>query len=140
MKKFLMPAMLLFAGAASLYASGDCGVNPSIHVPSKCEPPYEAGPNQSTGTCMRMTDGSCFAAGCSDLVWSNGVPGKCGNGIITENNVPRCMESWAVTNITLHEYVMECEDDGTACKCALQSTGVSTPTPVCNCQDMEPLH
>lgn len=140
MKKFLMPAMLLFAGAASLYGSGDCGVNPVEHVPSACEDPYEAPAEMPNGACMRMSDGSCFASNCSDLVWSNAVPGKCGNGLITEDNVPRCLESWAVTNITLHEYSVECADDGPYCKCVLQPTGVSTPTPVCNCKDLEPLH
>jgi hypothetical protein len=140
MKRFLMPAMLLFVGAASLYASGDCGVNPVIHVPSKCQAPYEAPPNQPTGICMKMTDGSCLAMNCSDLVWSNAVPGKCGNGLITEDNVPRCLESYAVTNITLHEYVLECDYDGAACKCTLQATGESAPTAVCNCKDLEPLH
>ncbi len=140
MKNFLLPVLLVFAGAASLYASGECGLYPVVFVPSKCEPPYEAEPNQPTGMCMKQSDGSCMSVDCSDFAWSNAIPGRCGNGIITENNVPRCLQSYAVTNVTLHEYVLECDFDGNACRCTLQATGGSIPTPVCNCMDMEPLH
>ena len=143
MKKFLIPLTILIAGATSLfsplYATGDCGVNPVIHVPSKCRPPHEVPANAPTGTCT-LQDGSCWSANCYGTVWSNAVPGRCGNGIITENTVPRCLASYAVTNVLIYEYSTSCMQTGDSCTCLLMATGVSDNVPVCNCMDLEPLH
>ncbi len=143
MKKFLMPTILLFAGAASLFSpllADQCGTYPVVHVPSKCEPPHEVEANPPGGMCTKESDGSCASLNCHEMVWSNAIPGRCGNGIITENNVPRCMANFAVTNVTIHEYAMTCTDNGSSCACELVATGESDPAPVCNCQDLEPLH
>ncbi len=144
MKKFLIPLTIMIAGATSLfsplYATGDCGVNPVIHVPSKCRPPHEVPANDPTGTCT-LQDGSCWSANCYGTVWSNAVPGRCGNGIITENTVPRCLASYAVTNVLIYEYSTQCmQTSGDSCTCLLMATGVSDNVPVCNCMDLEPLH
>ena len=144
MMKFLMPVLLVFTGAASLFsplfADGECGVNPVTFVPSKCQAPYEAPANQPTATCTKESDGACFSMDCDSVVWSNGVPGKCGQATITENNVPRCLSAFAVTNVTIREYATECTLSGTTCTCQLIATGVTDLVPVCNCKDLEPLH
>ena len=144
MMKFFMSAMILVAGTASLFsplfADGNCGVNPVVHVPSKCEPPHEVGANMPDVTCVLEDDGSCFVIGDVEAVWSNAIPGRCGNGIISENTVPRCLEDFAVTNVLIREYVVECYFDTEGCSTQLIPTGAESLVPVCNCKDLEPLH
>lgn len=143
MKKFLSPLMIVIAGAASLLspllASGDCGVNPVIFVPSKCVPPYEVPGNQPTATCY-LVDGACWSSSCSGSSWGNAIPGRCRSGIITENTVPRCLGSYAVTIVSIHQYSTECITQDGSCVCKLVATGVMDDVPVCTCMDLEPLH
>ena len=144
MLKCFMSAMVLVAGTASLFsplfADGDCGVNPVVHIPSKCEPPHEVGANPPNVTCVMDADENCFITETPDPVWSNAIPGRCGNAIISEHRVPRCLESFAVTNVTIREYVIECYYDSGVCSTQLIATGSTDLVPVCNCKDLEPLH
>ena len=146
MKKYLIPAILLFTGVASLFspllADGACGTNPTVNLPSKCKAAYEVAANIPSGSCILVNGGACLNTGsCGGFVWSNAIPGQCVSAIITENNIPRCLASYAVTNVTLHDYAMECTYGGyNTCTCVLTPTGNTDPAPVCNCMDMEPLH
>ena len=144
MKKYFIPAMIILAGAFSiagpLKVSADCGLNPVTHLPSKCSPPFEVPPNLPQGTCSLEGDGTCLSLGCGGVTWSNAIPGQCVSGIITENNVPRCESSYAVTAVLIHQYSMGCKKQGGTCTCEFNATGVTTLVSVCNCRDLPPLH
>lgn len=143
MKTFLMPVLMLLTGVASLVtpllASGDCGVNPVIFLPGKCVAPHEV-PAYPTGVCTKLNDGSCFSSNCGGIIWSNAIPGICGSGIITENNVPRCESAFAVTNVMIRQYQVTCTPNGSSCICQISGTGLTNLVPVCNCRDLSPLN
>ncbi len=144
MKTFLMPAFIVFAGVVSLVsplmATGDCGLNPTIFLPSKCVAPHEAPAYPTGSVCMKLGDGSCYSSVCHGTAWSNAIPGICKSAIITENNVPRCESAFAVTNVMIREYSLSCSPSGATCTCQLTATGRTNLVPVCNCRDLAPLN
>lgn len=143
MKKRLISALLVLAGLAMvsepLKAVGSCGLNPEIMVPSSCEAPKTSPPNPIGGICDELQDGTCLSIGCGVVTWENAIPGICGNGLITENGIPRCESDYAATAISIKQYIWACESKK-SCKCALKVTGQTTTVTVCNCRDLEPLH
>ena len=143
MKKRIVSALLVIAGltmiSEPLKAIGDCGTNPDIVAPGVCEAPKSVPPNPSTGTCDELPDGSCISVGCTTLTWENAIPGRCGNGIIAENGIPRCESNFAATAVLIHQYMWSCEKKK-SCKCVLTPTGATTTVTVCNCRDLEPAH
>ena len=142
MKKRIVSALLVIAGltmiSEPLKAIGDCGTNPEIVAPGVCEAPKSVPPNPSTGTCDELPDGSCISVGCTTLTWENAIPGRCGNGIIAENGIPRCESNFAATAVLIHQYMWSCEKKK-SCKCVLTPTGATTTVTVCNCRDLEPV-
>jgi|GEM_PF-2908620 len=144
MKRFFIPAMLIFAGlmliAEPMKVMATCGLNPVIYVPGECVPPSVVSPVGPFGACIRKPDGSCFTTNCSGSVWENGIPGRCGSGIITENNVPRCESDFGATVVTIHEFTKSCLAQGPTCACIQTATGATTTVTVCNCRNLSPLH
>ncbi len=143
MKMFFAPAIILLAGAASLIIPlkviAECGLNPVTHMPSKCNPPSETGPTGLVGFCAGENDGTCTNLSCAGTAWGNALPGRCVNGIITENNVPVCESDFAATVVTVHQYTQACESVG-GCECVWTQTGEKQNVQVCNCRDLAPLN
>ena len=143
MKKRIGSILLVVAGLTMIFeplkAIGECGLNPEIIVPGACQAPKAVSPNPSGGTCDEMPDGSCVSVGCTTLTWENAIPGRCGNGIITENGTPRCESNFAATTVTISQYTRSCEKKK-SCKCVLSPTGATTTVTVCNCRNLEPAH
>lgn len=143
MKTRIVSALLVLAGlimiSEPLKAIGDCGLNPEIIAPSKCEAPKTAPPNPSGGTCDELSDGTCISIGCNVVTWENAIPGVCGSGIITEAGIPRCESDFAATAVLIKQYTWTCEKKK-SCKCVLKPTGTTAAVTVCNCRDLEPTH
>ncbi len=144
MKRFLLPALIVIAGVVLIVepmaARGACD-NPVINVPSKCEPAHVTDPVVTGGGyCYRQSDGTCLSLGCSATITETAVRGRCGTGVITENNVPRCESNYVATTLTVHQYVMSCGSTTGSCGCVSMATGQTTTVTVCNCRDIAPLH
>ena len=144
MIKSIFAVMCILSGLAlisePMKAMATCGLNPQIFQPSKCEPPRAVPPNPTAGTCMKLGDGTCLSMGCGGTTWDNAIPGLCGNGIITEGNVPRCESDFAATIVTIRKYTWGCVVKGSTCVCQLTATGETANVTVCNCRDLAPLH